>query len=96
MAKRFVGDRISSLVREDAGSLEPGQGGITSHNGEKVAAFRDDHGVLHCVSARCTHLGCQVALNTAERTWDCPCHGSRFDIDGHVIQGPAVRDLMPG
>jgi Rieske Fe-S protein len=45
------------------------------------------------VSATCTHLGCRLAFNTAERSWDCPCHGSRFDIDGHVLQGPAVKDL---
>jgi glycine/D-amino acid oxidase-like deaminating enzyme len=93
VAMRFVGDRISALARDDVDTLEPGQGAIASLDGDKVAAFRDDDGVLHCVSARCTHLGCQVSLNTAERTWDCPCHGSRFDLDGHVIQGPAVKDL---
>jgi Rieske Fe-S protein len=60
-----------------------------------VAAYRDEHGRLHAVSGRCTHLGCLVAWNTAERTWDCPCHGSRFTHDGKVIQGPAVDDLAP-
>jgi Rieske Fe-S protein len=58
-----------------------------------VAAYRDDDGSLHAVAANCTHLGCRRALNTAERSWDCPCHGSRFDIDGHVLEGPAVTDL---
>jgi Rieske Fe-S protein len=47
------------------------------------------------VSARCTHMGCLVAWNTAERSWDCPCHGSRFDPDGNVLQGPAVSPLEP-
>jgi Rieske Fe-S protein len=58
-----------------------------------VAAFRDDEARLHTVSPRCTHLGCFVEWNTAERSWDCPCHGSRFDPDGAVLQGPAVRPL---
>ena len=55
----------------------------------------DEEGVLHAVSPVCTHLGCLVAFNIAERTWDCPCHGSRFDVDGRVIEGPALQDL-PG
>jgi Rieske Fe-S protein len=57
--------------------------------------YRDEDGQLHAVSARCTHLGCLVAFNAAERTWECPCHGSRFDVDGKVLQGPAVRPLDP-
>lgn len=92
-AKRFVGDRLSNLHPADARSLATGSGAIVSLDGEKVAAYRDDDGTLHCVSVTCTHLGCQVTFNTAERTWDCPCHGSRFDLQGHVIQGPAVEDL---
>jgi Rieske Fe-S protein len=59
------------------------------------AVFCDDDGTLHEVSARCTHLGCIVRFNAAERTWDCPCHGSRFGIDGAVIEGPATRPLKP-
>lgn len=93
VAKRFVGDRLGALNRSDADALAPGCGAIAEADGEKVAAYRDDDGLLHCVSAVCTHLGCQVAFNTAERTWDCPCHGSRFDVDGTVLQGPAVKDL---
>ncbi|WP_372507980.1 Rieske 2Fe-2S domain-containing protein [Nocardia amikacinitolerans] len=55
--------------------------------------FRDDAGTPHAVSATCTHLGCLVAFNDAERAWECPCHGSRFGIDGAVIHGPATRPL---
>jgi Rieske Fe-S protein len=58
-----------------------------------VAVSRADDGRLQAVSAVCTHLGCVVAWNPAERSWDCPCHGSRFCADGRVIQGPAVEDL---
>ena len=59
------------------------------------AVFRDDDGKLHERSARCTHLGCIVRFNDAERSWDCPCHGSRFGVDGEVLEGPAVRPLPP-
>ncbi|GDY61694.1 hypothetical protein SAV14893_010870 [Streptomyces avermitilis] len=61
--------------------------------GERCAVYRDDDGQVHAVSARCTHLGCLVAFNRAERAWECPCHGSRFAPDGQILQGPAVRPL---
>jgi Rieske Fe-S protein len=61
----------------------------------KVAAYRDEQGVLHRRSALCTHLGCVVAWNDSAKTWDCPCHGSRFDSYGTVINGPAPSDLPP-
>src|SRR5438874_2191872 len=59
----------------------------------KIAAYRDDHGTLHECSAVCPHLGCIVRWNDTEKSWDCPCHGSRFDRFGTVINGPANRDL---
>ena len=93
VAKAFVGDRLSTLRPPDADTLAPGQGGIVTCAGDKVAAFRDEDGTLHAVSPVCTHLGCLVSFNTAERTWDCPCHGSRFTVGGEVIQGPATDDL---
>jgi Rieske Fe-S protein len=55
--------------------------------------YRDESGGLHAVSLRCTHLGCLLRFNSAERSWDCPCHGSRFDVDGEVLEGPAVDPL---
>jgi glycine/D-amino acid oxidase-like deaminating enzyme/nitrite reductase/ring-hydroxylating ferredoxin subunit len=93
VAKHFVGDRISTGRRSAAGDLEPGTGAVGSSDKEAVAAFLDESGLLHTVSATCTHLGCLVSFNTAERSWDCPCHGSRFDVDGRVLQGPAIKDL---
>jgi glycine/D-amino acid oxidase-like deaminating enzyme/nitrite reductase/ring-hydroxylating ferredoxin subunit len=93
VARRFVVDRVSGSTRSGADELQPGEGGIVRHEGRRVAAYRDDRGELHAVSSTCTHLGCQVRFNTAERTWDCPCHGSRFDAEGRVIEGPAVDDL---
>jgi len=59
----------------------------------KLAVYRDEQGALHAHSAKCTHLGCVVHWNSAERSWDCPCHGSRFDVDGSVLHGPAVAAL---
>ena len=89
----MVGDRLRDRPTREIEDLEPGEGGIVSQNGEKVAGFRDAAGELHAVSARCTHLGCQVRWNAAETTWDCPCHASRFDVDGEVLNGPAVQPL---
>jgi glycine/D-amino acid oxidase-like deaminating enzyme/nitrite reductase/ring-hydroxylating ferredoxin subunit len=90
---RFFADRVKHRGTHPIEDLAPGEGAIVSAGGRKVAGFRDDAGALHAVSTRCTHLGCQVAWNAAERTWDCPCHGSRFDVDGEILNGPAVDPL---
>lgn len=82
---------VVQAVRE----LEPGQGGIIEQQGEKLAASMDAAGELHLMSARCTHLGCTVAWNPGEGTFDCPCHGSRFGPMGEVVNGPAQRPLPP-
>lgn len=93
VAKRFFGDRLATLSARGAEELQPGEGDIVLHQGDKVAAYRDPGGALHAVSARCTHLGCTVQFNSAETTWDCPCHGSRFSVGGAVISGPATKPL---
>src|SRR3954471_9995745 len=90
---RFVGNHVGRPDVRSVEALAPGQAGIVRRGAGKVAAYREDDGTLHTVSAVCTHLGCQVKWNEAERSWDCPCHGSRFDPTGRVIQGPAVKDL---
>ncbi len=92
-AKRFVGDRVSGPDQEALDAIERGAGAVVSIDGSRLAAHRDDGGALHVVDATCTHLGCQVAWNDAERSWDCPCHGSRFAPDGSVLEGPAVKPL---
>jgi Rieske Fe-S protein len=90
----FVGDRLARADADSLEALEPGEGGIVVVDGDRSAAYRDEDGTVHVLSPTCTHLGCLVSWNRAERSWDCPCHGSRFDaVDGHVIQGPAVHDL---
>ena len=90
---RFVGDRVTKPGRRSIEELAPGEGDIVQLDGEKVAGYRDENGELVAVSSVCTHLGCQVNWNTAERSWDCPCHGSRFAPTGEVLQGPAVHRL---
>ncbi|HEV7349668.1 FAD-dependent oxidoreductase [Telluribacter sp.] len=75
------------------GEIEPGEGKTIKVNGEKLAVYRDEANKIHACSAVCPHLLCTVNWNNAEKTWDCPCHGSRFMIDGTVIEGPAIHNL---
>jgi glycine/D-amino acid oxidase-like deaminating enzyme/nitrite reductase/ring-hydroxylating ferredoxin subunit len=89
----FVGDKLRQRGARPIESLAPGEGDIVRHDGETVAGHRRDDGSLVAVSPNCTHLGCRVNWNRAERSWDCPCHGSRFAPDGEVLQGPAVHRL---
>jgi glycine/D-amino acid oxidase-like deaminating enzyme/nitrite reductase/ring-hydroxylating ferredoxin subunit len=93
VAVHFIGDWIGRVGAQPLESLESGQGGVVRHRGSVFGAYRDEGGTTHCVSLTCTHLGCTLRWNGAETTWDCPCHGSRFNHDGTVLQGPAVRDL---
>ena len=93
VAKHFVGDRVRRLRVPDVEHLAPGEGGIVDIDGETVGAYRDEAGNVSAVSVTCTHLGCTLAFNDAETSWDCPCHGSRFTTDGEIICGPAVRML---
>lgn len=90
---RFLLGRLAGR-RRGAEDLGPGEGAVVGDGFAQQAAYRDEDGELHRLSARCTHLGCIVSFNSAERTWDCPCHGSRFDaLDGSVVEGPAVHPL---
>jgi len=78
---------------ESVEEIKPGSGAVISRGLSKIAVYRDPAGVVHELSAVCKHLGCIVNWNSLENTWDCPCHGSRYDAMGKVIQGPANRDL---
>ena len=91
----LVKDRLTSANADvqSLDDLQAGEGGIFKGDEGKVAVYRDERGGLHGCSAVCTHLACDVAWNRAEKTWDCPCHGSRFSPDGRVINGPATADL---
>jgi 3-phenylpropionate/trans-cinnamate dioxygenase ferredoxin reductase subunit len=91
--RHFVGDRLSKADATPVSQLAEGEARIMQVDGQKLAVHREKGGSLHALSPVCTHLGCLVEWNGAERTWDCPCHGSRFAVDGTVIQGPAKRPL---
>ncbi len=91
------------LAASDVGSvdeIEAGQGAVIRDGLRKLAVYKDDYGTTHCLSATCTHLGGVVRWNSAEKTWDCPCHGSRFNRFGDVLNGPAPTALrsadLPG
>jgi glycine/D-amino acid oxidase-like deaminating enzyme/nitrite reductase/ring-hydroxylating ferredoxin subunit len=87
------GDTQSQV--DDVAAIPAGGGGVIDRNGEKLAVWRDDSGACHAVSATCTHKGCTVTWNNADRTWDCPCHGSVFEAGGQIIHGPAREPLAP-
>ena len=76
-------------VEED---VKAGEGKLISCDGEKLAAYNDGRR-LHKVSSKCSHLGCELVWNPDEKSWDCPCHGSRFSADGEVLNGPAQKRL---
>lgn len=91
VAKHLIKGKISSLPENI--DLKPGEGKVFKSDGERIGAFRDDSGRLHLVNTTCTHMGCELNWNSAENSWDCPCHGSRFTCSGSIIEGPAVEPL---
>ena len=92
-------DTAISLVsgKFSAGSpsskIEREEGKIIDIDGRKIGAYKDEHGKLYFIDTTCTHMGCELKWNSAEKTWDCPCHGSRFSPTGNVIDGPAFKAL---
>jgi nitrite reductase/ring-hydroxylating ferredoxin subunit len=95
MVKHFVQDRVEIPKVRDLSEVPLGEGRVVEIAGEKVAVYRGQDGEVQTVSPVCTHAACIVNWNAAEKTWDCPCHGSRFAADGRVLEGPAVKRLEP-
>jgi glycine/D-amino acid oxidase-like deaminating enzyme/nitrite reductase/ring-hydroxylating ferredoxin subunit len=91
----MVRDRVIGTKERKLEEIGPGEGGVVRHEGQRVAVSRAGSGKITAVSAICTHLGCVVGWNGVDRTWDCPCHGSRFAASGEVISGPATSPLEP-
>jgi nitrite reductase/ring-hydroxylating ferredoxin subunit len=88
-------DWLSGGDVDSTDRIAAGSGAVVRRGLSKIACYRDADGKLHEISASCPHLGCVVAWNAAESSWDCPCHGSRFDAKGKVLNGPAIADLSP-
>jgi glycine/D-amino acid oxidase-like deaminating enzyme/nitrite reductase/ring-hydroxylating ferredoxin subunit len=93
VAKRWVQGRLTPGSQRSLADLPAGEAMVCRVDGEHTAAYRDEAGQLHAVSAVCTHMKCTVSWNDGEKSWDCPCHGSRFSMDGEVLQGPARTPL---
>lgn len=101
-AKNFVKENLNVAKHLISGKISPvpsdieiprGEGKILDMDGQRVGAYRDNKGVVHLVDTTCTHLGCELQWNSAEKSWDCPCHGSRFTYEGEIIQSPALNNL---
>jgi glycine/D-amino acid oxidase-like deaminating enzyme/nitrite reductase/ring-hydroxylating ferredoxin subunit len=93
VAGHLIGGHLSGKP-DSFDRVGPGEVQVLAIEGKKIAAFRDEDGRLHAVSAVCTHMGCVLGWNHTDRTWDCACHGSRFDLAGEVLHGPAVEPLQ--
>ena len=88
-------DYVTPGDEPSADKIKNRDGAILRDGVKKIAAYRDQNGTLHKFSAVCPHLKCMVRWDSCEKTWDCPCHGSRFDALGRVVNGPAISDLEP-
>lgn len=91
VAKELITGKLSSADSDI--TLEKGEAKVIETKEKKAGAYRDETGNIHIVDITCTHMGCELSWNTAERSWDCPCHGSRFNYDGKILEGPAVKPL---
>ncbi|MBX0305894.1 FAD-dependent oxidoreductase [Haloarcula salinisoli] len=91
--RHYIEDYLGSQPSLDTVDLDPGDAGVYEVDDDPLAVYRDDDGEIHARSAVCPHKGCLVAWNDGERSWDCPCHGSRFGVDGEVLDTPAVHGL---
>jgi Rieske Fe-S protein len=95
VVKQFVTKWFSSDAEvTEFSDLAPGEARVIKYDGNVIALSKDDQGNLHVVDPTCTHMGCSVVWNNAERTWECPCHGARYSPDGKVLTGPANKDLQ--
>ena len=91
VAEQLIEGKLESLPKNI--DIEPGEGKILKIDGKRIGVFQDEEGTLHIINTTCTHMGCELNWNSAERSWDCPCHGSRFTYKGDIIEGPAVEPL---
>jgi glycine/D-amino acid oxidase-like deaminating enzyme/nitrite reductase/ring-hydroxylating ferredoxin subunit len=93
VVKQFVGKWLGVEKIHESAELAHGDGKLVKYEGESLGLYKDEDGVIHAVNPACTHVKCAVSWNAAEKSWDCPCHGARYSVDGEVLTGPASRDL---
>jgi Rieske Fe-S protein len=93
VAKKWVGGLLPAHKLESFSDMAAGEGHVVKVEGETIALYKNEHGELMALKPACTHMGCHVAWNDMEKSWDCPCHGARYSIDGTVLTGPADKDL---
>ncbi len=91
---KFVSRFYDHTKIADLDEIANNEAKIVKYDGDVMAVFRDEQGMLHAVHPGCTHINCHVAWNNSEKSWDCPCHGSRFDVDGAVLTAPARKNLQ--
>src|SRR5690625_2801461 len=92
VAKHLVKGKFDA-TNDDITKLKPGEAIITMHGGQRIGVYKDQDQKIYTVDTTCTHLGCELDWNDAEHSWDCPCHGSRFSVEGDVLNGPAIKPL---
>lgn len=93
ITEQYAKEYLLRPEKENPAELANDEGKIIRADGKKIAAYKDEKGKIYTLSPKCVHLGCEVSWNAAEKTWDCTCHGSRYNYDGEVIHGPALGDL---
>ncbi len=93
VVKQFAGKWLSHEELPELADLAPGEAKVVVYENKKLAIYKITEGVIHAVNPVCTHMKCEIKWNDAEKSWDCPCHGSRYNYDGRVVTGPAAADL---
>jgi len=93
VAYHFIKDRFRAKDIDSLNDIEPDSGTIIEYQHHKLAVYKDAAGEIHALNPVCTHARCIVNWNNSEKSWDCPCHGARYDINGNVLNGPAVKGL---
>jgi Rieske Fe-S protein len=93
VVKEFVKKRVGQEKISGLSELAAGEARVVKWEGESVALYKDDAGGIHALNPVCPHAKCVVGWNSAERSWDCPCHGARYSIDGELLNGPARSNL---
>ncbi|MED0656275.1 FAD-dependent oxidoreductase [Anoxybacillus ayderensis] len=93
VAKHFLTGKLEYALRTPH-DISKGEGAVVNVDGKRAGAYRDEQGTLYVIDTTCTHMGCELEWNNSERSWDCPCHGSRFCFTGKVLEGPAIEPLQ--